>query len=454
MTIYILVKKQLLAAAELVGAAVAVTKRTLLTTLTSACVALGVSSSSAEVVEIDSALLLYSEIDRVSLAEMAVSAKHNFGSERIGSLKFVFDSLTGSSANGATPANFAQTFTSPSGSEIYTVGAGETPLDGSFKDTRYAVDAGYSFPIDRLTTSNIGSHFSTELDYTSVGLNSSIARDLNKRNTTLSVGLAFSYDSINPQGGRPDPLMLMIDQQEESDDDDKILLNGLTKDDDQETPNRLSGKGTKYSSDIVFGLTQVIDRNTISRFNYSYGRVSGYQNDPYKFISVVYSDSINYLYEGRQDLRNKHVLFGEVKRNISGDVLTASYRYMQDDWGVNSHTIDMRYRWKKSEKSSFRPHFRWYQQSASDNYRPYLSGDDPIPEYASADYRLSEMTAITYGLKYSKTMRSGRSFSVRLEHYKKLKNKSPPGAPEAVAGLDLYPSVDAIILQAGFSLGF
>lgn len=433
----------------------AVTKNRLLTTLTSACVALGVSSSSAEVTEVDSAILLYSEIDRVSLAEMAVSAKHDFGNERVGSLKLVYDSLTGSSANGATSANFSQTFTSPSGSETYTTAPGETPLDGSFKDTRSAIDASYSFPLSRLTKAVIGSHFSTEMDYTSIGVNSSISRDFNKRNTTLSLGVAFSHDIINPQGGRPDPLTTMIDQQDDDDDDDDLLLYGSSKDDDDdEIPNRLPGHGTKNAADIILSLTQVIDRNTISRLNYSYGRVSGYQNDPYKFVSLVYPDSINYLYESRQDLRNKHALFGEFKRNISGDVLTASYRFMKDDWGIKSHTIDMRYRWKKTEKSYFQPHVRWYNQSAADHFIPYLTTDEPMPEYASSDYRLSDMTAVTYGLKYGRTLSSGRVFSVRLEHYKKLKNKSPPDVPEAMSGLDLYPSVDAIILQASFSLGF
>lgn len=435
-------------------AAVAVTKNRLLTTLTSACVALGVSSSPAEVTEVDSAILLYSEIDRVSLAEMAVSAKHDFGNERIGSLKLVFDALTGSSANGATPANFAQTFTSPSGSETYTTAPGETPLDGSFRDVRGAIDASYSFPMSRLTKAVVGSHFSSEMDYTSIGVNSSISRDFNKRNTTLSLGLALSHDIINPQGGRPDPLTTMIDQQEDDDDDDDLLLNGLSKDDDDDIPNRLSGSGIKNVADIVLSLTQAIDRNTISRLNYSYGRVSGYQNDPYKFVSLVYPDSINYLYESRQDLRNKHVLFGEVKRNFSGDVLTASYRFMKDDWGIKSHTVDMRYRLQKTDKSYFQPHVRWYNQSAADHFIPYLTTDEPIPEYASSDYRLSNMTAVTYGLKYGRTLSSGRMFSVRLEHYKKLKNTPPGDVPDAMSGLDIYPSVDAIILQASFSLGF
>ena len=30
---------------------------------------------------------------------------------------------------------------------------------------------------------------------------------------------------------------------------------------------------------------------------------------------------------------------------MNGNVLDLSYRYMTDDWEIDSHTVDVRYRW-------------------------------------------------------------------------------------------------------------
>ena len=89
--------------------------------------------------QIDTALLYYGETDRVSAVEPVVSATHDLGDEETLNIKLVLDGLTGPSANGAQAEAYAQTFTTPSGNQNYTVPAGEVPLDEVFHDTRGAL---------------------------------------------------------------------------------------------------------------------------------------------------------------------------------------------------------------------------------------------------------------------------------------------------------------------------
>jgi hypothetical protein len=49
-----------------------------------------------------------------------------------------------------------------------------------------------------------------------------------------------------------------------------------------------------------------------------------------------------YLYESRPETRDKQSVYALLKRNMGGNVLDVSYRYMTDDWGVDSQTVSIR----------------------------------------------------------------------------------------------------------------
>ena len=226
-----------------------------------------VQASEADRWSFDTALLYYGESDdRVQDASAAISAARNFGDERSLGLSLTADTLTGASASGAIATNAPQTFTSPSGRAVYTTPAGEVPLDDTFLDTRFAFTASWTQPLAQLYSLSAGVAFSTEYDYTHMGANLSLARDFNKRNTTLSAGLAWSQDDIDPVGGAPIPLAQMLD-----------VGDGANK----------RGADSKDVLDLLLGFTQVLNRTTVLRVNYSYSDSSGYLNDPYKVLSVV-----------------------------------------------------------------------------------------------------------------------------------------------------------------------
>ena len=384
--------------------------------------------------EIDSAVLLYSEADgRVSAIEPVATARKEIREDEFVQLKVVVDALTGASPNGATPSDEVQTFTRPSGTGVYTADPGETPLDDTFRDTRGAVSLSWDRPLGRLQRRTLGVGISREFDYTSLSANGQLSRDINHRNTTLSAGASLAADFIHPVGDIPTPYAVMVPpdqpQPRDTDIDDKLTL------------------------DLLFGVTQVLGHDTIGQLNYSFSLASGYLNDPFKILSVV--DGVSgrtrdYLYEKRPDSRQKHSLYGELKHFLGGDVVTAAYRFYSDDWGVISHTVDLRYRWNLNRENYLQPRLRWYSQTAADFYHHSLIAGESLPEYASADPRLAEYDATTVGLKYGHRIDAGSEWSLRVELYRQDGVDHPENTVGLQRNLDLFPETKAIIIQAGY----
>lgn len=416
---------------------------------TAACTLVGMQSHANEANkwEYETAVLFYNESDRVQALEGVVQVGKDFGDEHILSSKLVVDALTGASANGALPQNSVQTFTRPSGNGQYEVAVGETPLDDTFHDTRFQLNAQWTQPLSQKTRASGGLQISTEYDYTSIALNGSLAWDFNRKNTTISLGASYAFDTIDPEGGRPVPFAESIVNmgQFASDQEYRDAL-ALTR--------QVDGEDTKNTGDLIFGLTQIINRNWLMQFNFGISEVDGYLTDPFKVVSLIDADGVAQaqLYENRPDTKSKQFFYMQSKYNLSNSVLDVSYRFSDDDWGLSAHTIDARYRIPLSSYSYLQPHLRYYKQTAVDFYRRYLSEDEALPAYASADYRIGDLTAYTLGFKYGRVLHGGNEISVRLEYYKQISNGDAVSGMSELEGLDLYPDVDALMLQFSYSL--
>ena len=381
----------------------------------------------------DTALMYYGESERVTAVEGIIAGTKEFNDEHFLNLKFTIDSLTGASANGAVAQPHAQTFSRPSGNGSFDVDAYETPLDDTFKDTRVQFNAQWTQPLSPEYTASTGLHLSKEYDYLSLGLNGSLGRYFNKKNTTVSVGLSYSHDVIEPEGGINKPFAEML-----------IPPTG-----DKDT---IASDDSKDTFDLLFGLTQVINRRMIMQLNYSISQVDGYMTDPFKVLSVVNSDgySIKQLYEHRPDERTKQSIFWQTKYHFDTTVLDFSYRYMWDDWEIKSHTFDVRY-YIPFYDGYLEPHVRYYMQEASEFYRPFLLETESVPEFASADYRIGEMDGLTLGIKYGLPLKSGNEFSFRLEFFQQ--SPTNPGFKEigVLQDVELFERVEAVIAQVSYS---
>jgi hypothetical protein len=401
--------------------------------------------------DIDSAFLYYGESDgRVKDLSLSAHATRDFGDERKLGLDLSVDSLTGASPNGAIASSGAQTFTSPSGRDTYTTPAGEVPLDDTFLDTRFALAGNWSQPFARLYTMNAGLAVSSEYDYQHIGANAGLTRDFNQRNTTLSAALAYANDTIKPVGGLPVPLTPMVD----------------SVDDDLPLGSRGDSSDSKSVLDVLLGVTQVLGRHTVVRVNLSYSDSSGYLTDPYKILSVadpITGDLIGrtpapgssgpggvYRFESRPDSRRKQGVYAEFRHDFSGKVLQAGYRYSTDDWEVDSHTLESRLRLPLGSSNYLEPHLRYYQQTAASFYRYSLANVTPLPEFASADARLAELSGITLGLKYGHVTAGGNEWNARLELYRQKAEAPRQGLIGNQIGNTQMPDFSAVILQFGY----
>ncbi len=410
------------------------------TLLAASCALLG-NPTIADDWEFDTAIMYYSEGDRVSALEGIVQAKKTFKNYREFSAKFVADSLTGASANGAVPQAEPQTFTRPSGNGQYTSNAGETPLDDTFKDTRYQLNLQWSQPLSERYIGSTGIQFSTEYDYLSVAVNGMLGRYFNNKNTTINMGVSYASDTIDPVGGKPAALSdLVIDNGQFS---SQEAFNTAFAD------SRESSSDTKTTLDWVLGVSQVINRKWITQFNIGLSEVSGYQTDPYKFVSIVDDAGIavRHLHESRPDSRTKQSFYSQSKYHFKNGIWDASYRLSNDDWGVQSHTLETRYRFLLSQNRYIEPHIRLYQQSEADFYTPFYNEHETLTDFASADYRIGKLNTYTIGIRYGMKLSKGREYGLRLEYYNQTPQDAGKTAPGALSTLDLYPSVDALVVQ-------
>ncbi|HEY5602942.1 MAG TPA: DUF3570 domain-containing protein, partial [Gammaproteobacteria bacterium] len=283
-----------------------------------------------------------------------------------------------------------------------------------------------------------GAYLSREFDYTSLGGSATLAKDTEDKNRTYTAGIALSYDLVTPVGGAPLGMSVMP------------------------VPGKKqisSEEETKTVVDLLFGVTQVLDRNSLLQLNYTIGSNNGYLTDPYKIVSVIDSTSgeivstDRYRFEARPDSRLSQSVYAKYNHQFNEDVIYLSYRFFWDDWGINSHTVDLHYRFELGGGHYLQPHARYYVQSKADFYKPYLlDGEAGTTQTASADYRLGDMTATTLGLAYGIEFSQKSEFSIRAEVVKQSGDE-----PEKFGALNnqvLFPDVDAFIVQVGYSFQF
>ncbi|HET8694066.1 MAG TPA: DUF3570 domain-containing protein [Aquabacterium sp.] len=420
------------------------------------------AQATAPQTKIDSSVMHYQESGgRIATTEAVVHAKQGFDDGSSVGLKLTYDTLSGGSPNGALPSKSVQTFARPSGTSLtssttttpiqtyttasgqtitsggetsssgpYTVAPGQLPMDKSFHDQRFAGNLDWTQPIDEATTLSLGAGLSHELDFQSVSANGTISRDFNNKNTTLSLGLNYESDSIKPIGGAPVPMS------------DYALF-------------EKTGSKQKKVSDVLLGVSQIMNRRWITQLNWSMDQSKGYQNDPYKILSAIdtQGNTIGYVYENRPGQRTRNSLYWGNKIALDHDTIELSWRHMTDNWGIKSDTLDAKYRWAFSDYHYLEPQFRYYKQSAANFFHYYLMQGDPLVSYASADPRLAQFHAITWGLRWGLKLDENSELGLRYLSYKQT-GSGPSNVPTQLQGLNLYPGLKAQTVEVNFKMSF
>lgn len=406
----------------------------------------------------DSAILFYQEEEgRVRAIEPVVNLRITRENKDVFSARFTYDSLTGASPNGAAPWKDNQVFTTPApppsqdvavtsasghktivtipgtGTRVaqYTIAPHTLPVDAGFRDRRYALDMSYDFSWDSNTNTTVGFGWSDELDYTSYSVNGDFSRAFNNKNTTLSLGVNYEYDKSKPLFGTPTPFTEM---------------NGLQK----------GGSDSKTVTSLNAGIAQVMSRFWLLQLHYDIGWNKGYQNDPYKIVSMVDATSgmpLKYLYESRPDSRTRQSIYLGNKIALGPTVAEIDARYYHDSWGIHSITGDVSLQIPLWRHFYIQPEYHYYRQSAANFFRYYLL-DGEAPQYASADGRLAKFNARTYGVKLGYELSRNSELYLMAEDYKQSGVSHLAGAPGDLANENFFSGVHARSIMLGFSYKF
>ncbi|HEX3527135.1 MAG TPA: DUF3570 domain-containing protein [Thermoanaerobaculia bacterium] len=377
--------------------------------------------------QIDTTTLYYGEQNRVQVVEPVVRATRLFGDGQILSAQLAVDLITGSSPTGALPSGVPQSITSPSG-KVSSTPAGAIPTT-KFQDHRGGLDADWQTPIGKYFASTLGVHASREKDYQSLGVTGKVSAEMFQRTVTVTAGGGYNWDSVFPVGGTPI---------------------GLS--DGSEVTN---GKNSKRVETFLFGVSRVMSRRWLLGLDASRTLERGYLTEPYKVISLVSFRSespIGQLTDNRPASRARSSLLASSVYHLDQDIIYSSYRYYKDSWGIRSNTVDASYRHDLDDGWYLEPHARYYHQTAADFFTFGIVAGLAPPEYATADYRLGQLTTMTLGLTFAFHVDDSPAlWTVRADYIRQAGSGTAPDNLGAANTFDLNPAINTISLVVGYS---
>ena len=261
----------------------------------------------------------------------------------------------------------------PTGQEPATPG-GAVPL-AQMDDERKAWTADYTHQFPRIAVT-FGAAGSRESDYVSDGLSLNTVTDFLDKNVELLAGVGVTDDSL------------------------RVF-------------HQADWAG-KRGTEALVGLTRLFGPRTKAGLNLSWGRSTGYLNDPYKIITkrtqLLPGIFLPLTFrENRPAEREKRVLFASLNHAVPSarGALESSYRLYDDTFGLTSHTLAVAWFQRLGADFILVPSVRLYRQTAADFYRvtltdtPIVPSNSPRPDgpFYSADYRLAAFRSLTWGLK-------------------------------------------------------
>lgn len=206
-------------------------------------------------------------------------------------------------------------------------------------------------------TWNATAYYSLENDYVGRLVGFGISPDANQKNTTLSLGLSYGFDTISPLGQQ--------------------------------------AAYTRRNILADISITQTLSPVAIMRFGVDVSLLNGFQSNPYRTVNVAGG----YALEKHPQRRLRAA--GYVKLNThlkpANAALWIEYRVYGDDWGILSHTIGLRFYQNLSKRLLMRYRYRFYTQSAANFWRKDYSLLQRQPEFFTDDYKLEPFNSHLFG---------------------------------------------------------
>jgi hypothetical protein len=302
-------------------------------------------------------------------------------------------------------------------------------------DTWISANLSYSHSSDnRNTISTAHVSFANEYDYTSFGFGAGLTKLFNKKNTEIGLTANVYLDKWKPE--YPTEIHTYVKTNGSLYQDffygiDILDSNGnITDKSGVNTWKPINttlvvdkGRNT-YTGSLSF--SQILSKNLqISLFADAIVQ-QGWLSNPMQ--RVYFKDKANYYIGEASDIpyytdsnRNDGVfqLADDIERLPDNRLKTpigmrlhyyineflvfkTYYRYYTDDWGINSHTLNVELPIKVSDKVTIYPNYRFYNQTAANyfyNYEEALSTYD----FYTSDFDLSKYNSNQYGIGFKYT---------------------------------------------------
>jgi hypothetical protein len=216
---------------------------------------------------------------------------------------------------------------------------------------------------------------SQEVDYVSNAVVGTISRDLNDKNTTVTVRGQYNTDRVG-----------------------KILESGdITN-------------AKKYVFTGALNLTQVLSPTTVLDLSYDVVYMKGMLSDPYRQVKVIDdAGATKIVDEFHPPARTRHAGSARLSQfipSIRASVI-ANYRYYGDTWSVKSHTGELKLNKYIFADLVFGADYRYYTQTGSFFFlNRYVGSGFTAGAYRTADYKLKPFSSNNFGLSLTFMLRA------------------------------------------------
>jgi hypothetical protein len=228
-----------------------------------------------------------------------------------------------------------------------------------FSKTRNQIDAQLAY-----RGYGAGYYLSREIDYVAQKVSGNVQKRLRSDHLTLSAGVSYGWDDIDPLA-------------------------------DEDTA---AGRGRKTTLHGNVVLTQVLSTTTLAQAGVEWNEVRGLQHNPYRTVYVAGAN----VPEAHPRARTRRDAFFKINQWLSnGSSLKLGYKFYLDDWGVDSHTVNVKLNQYVGDAVVVRYRYRWYSQGAADFWRDEYTSPGGVSGLRTGDYRLGEFDAHLFGTKLS-----------------------------------------------------
>ena len=216
---------------------------------------------------------------------------------------------------------------------------------------------------------------SQEVDYVSNAVVGTISKELNEKNTTVTVRGQYNTDKVG-----------------------KILESGdITN-------------AKKHTFTGALNVTQVLSPTTVMDLTYDIVYLKGALSDPYRQVKVIDDLGatliVDELHPARRTRHAGTIRMSQFIPSIRAAVI-GTYRYYGDSWSVKSHTGELKLNKYIVADLVFGADYRYYTQTGSSFYRDrYVGSAFAVGEYRTADYKLKAFASNNFGLSLTFMLRA------------------------------------------------